>query len=149
MGVMSFSKLKNKKAAMGLSLLTGVLSRVGISAGDIASSESKKYSLKQGVKDVARGAVIGILGPIGRLKKSLSDKLYLKMVQFFLMNIITSGPYAFITKILDSQRPIIQANPLYQPFLGKKNDTTDSTQSTQTPLSKSAIFITKLLKWVE
>lgn len=83
----------NKKTKVALSVLTGILSRVGLGALEASTNQvNGDYTIKNGLKDVAFGAVIGGIGAFGKLKSyKLEDKLSLSMLKFAIMNIIATG----------------------------------------------------------
>ena len=83
----------HKKGRIAISLLTGILSRVGLGMFEAYTNEVKgDYTIKNGLKDAAFGAVIGGIGAFtktGSLK--FEDKLSLRCLKFGIMNTIATG----------------------------------------------------------
>ena len=82
-----------KKGTVILSLLTGVLSRVGLGAFEASTNKVEgDYTFKKALKDTSFGLVIGGIGPLGKLGAlKLEDKVSLKLFKFIAMNAVATG----------------------------------------------------------
>lgn len=82
-----------KQGNVILSLLTGVLSRVGLGAFEASTNKVEgDYTFKKALKDTSFGLVIGGIGSFGKhgaLK--LEDKVSLKLFKFIAMNAVATG----------------------------------------------------------
>lgn len=83
----------HKKGRIAISLFTGVLSRVGLGIFESFTNEvNGDYTIKNGLKDAAFGAVIGGIGALGKSGSlKLEEKLSLRLLKFGIMNTIATG----------------------------------------------------------